>query len=185
MWSCLPIHQLSISFIFSNTCLFFFLLLCTPTDILISSQYPWRLHLVHVLIANSAQTYFSMGCIIPRETKHLVSGNVNNISTYKTISDQKRLSGKLPRPSSPQKDLAPRIGNSPYSCSVLTPKNPDGNISGTKRVTGDQLVSKRPNFQRLFRSPKKILLDFWISVFILDLWPYLGNKKSYRRSACV
>ena len=28
-------------------------------------------------------------------------------------------------------------------------------------------------------------LDFCISVFILDCWPYLGNEKSYRRSAGV
>ena len=37
MWSCLPIHQLSyISFMFPNTLFFFFLLLCSPTDIFIS-----------------------------------------------------------------------------------------------------------------------------------------------------
>ena len=45
-----------------------------------------------------------------------------------------------------------------------------GHISGTKRATGDPLVSKRPDFRGLFGFSKKNYgLDFWISGF-LDFW---------------
>ena len=86
-------------------------------------------------------------------------------------------------------------------------------IFGTKRATGDPRVSKRPDFQGLFRFPKKIeflncgFQDFWISSFfwisghifgtrratgdpLVSKRPkFLGlyrfTKKSYRRSAGV
>ena len=64
-----------------------------------------------------------------------------------------------------------------------------GYISGTKRATGDPQVSKRPDFLGLFRFPKKELifgfLYFCISVFFLDFWPYLRNEKSYQRSSDI
>ena len=84
-------------------------------------------------------------------------------------------------------NLTPRIGNSSCcccccccSCSVLVTKDLDGHISGTKRPTGDLLVSKRLDFLGLFRFSKIEFLEFCI---FLDFWPYLGNEKSYRRSA--
>ena len=68
-----------------------------------------------------------------------------------------------------------------------------GYISGTKRVTRDPLVSKRLNFQGLFRCSKKY--NFWISEFRIskfldfcifwDFWLYLGNEKSYQRSVGI
>ena len=83
-----------------------------------------------------------------------------------------------------------------------------GHILGTKRATGDPLVSKRPYFSGLFKfsgllyifwiscyisGTKRAMgdplvskrLHFLISVFFLDFWPYLGNEKSYGRFAGV
>ena len=42
-------------------------------------------------------------------------------------------------------------------------------------------MSKRPEFLGLFRFLNK--LNFLISGFVLDFWPYLGKEKSYWRSA--
>ena len=72
------------------------------------------------------------------------------------------------------------------NCSpLLVTKNLDGDILATKSGTGDGLVSRRPNSWKLLIFSKKGIfvswnsgyLDFWIR------WPYLGNKKSYWRSA--
>ena len=66
----------------------------------------------------------------------------------------------------------------PKLCSpLLVTKNLDGDISATKTGTGDGLVSRQPYFLRLLISWNSRFLDFWI------WWPYLGNKKSYCRSA--
>ena len=82
----------------------------------------------------------------------------------------------------------PRIANS-SSCYYSVTKNLVGHIMGTKRATGDPLVSKRPDFRGLFGFSKK--MTFWISGlldflifgfldFLLDFWLYFGNEKSYR-----
>ena len=73
------------------------------------------------------------------------------------------------------------------SVTFFTPSDAQ-DVSATKRATGDPLVSKRPDFQGLFGFSKKIL--FWISGFLdfwifLDFRLYLGNGKSYWRSAGV
>ena len=69
---------------------------------------------------------------------------------------------------------------------LLRHKNLDDDISGTKRATGDPLVSKRPDFQGLFRFANKCILGFLdFVVFFLDYWQYLRNKKSYPRPAGV
>ena len=77
MWSCLPIHQLSyISFMFPNTLFFFLLLLCSPTDIFISSR-------AIFFAAPSVSTFKSWiqpRLQLPRKTKHLPSDDVNYIS---------------------------------------------------------------------------------------------------------
>jgi len=73
---------------------------------------------------------------------------------------------------------------------IFTPSNAH-DISATKRATGDPLVSKRPDFRGLFGFSKKYeILDFWISGFLdfwifLDFRLYLGNEKSYQKSAGV
>ena len=58
-------------------------------------------------------------------------------------------------------------------------------IFGTRRATGDPLVSKRPKFLGLYRFTKKLdFLGFWISGF-LDFFPFFwisvhifGNKRA-------
>ena len=58
-------------------------------------------------------------------------------------------------------------------------------VFGTKRATGDPLVSKRPKFLGLYRFTKKLdFLGFWISGF-LDFFPFFwisvhifGNKRA-------
>ena len=57
--------------------------------------------------------------------------------------------------------------------------------SGTKRATGDPQVSKRPDFQRFFRFPKRLNCLISVFLYFLDFCLYLGNEKSYWRSAGV
>ena len=75
MWSCLPIHQLSyISFMFPNTLFFFLLLLCSPTDIFISSS-------AIFFAAPSVSTFKSWiqpRLQLPRKTKHLPSDTLRD-----------------------------------------------------------------------------------------------------------
>ena len=57
-------------------------------------------------------------------------------------------------------------------------------IFGTKRATGDPRVSKRPDFQGLFRFPKKIeflncgFQDFWISSFFWISGHIFGTRRA-------
>ena len=77
-----------------------------------------------------------------------------------------------------------RMPNSSCSCCSVT-KNLASHISGTKRATGDPRVPKQPEFWWLFRFPEKMIFEFQFFCNFGDFFPYLGNKKSYQRSAGV
>jgi len=49
----------------------------------------------------------------------------------------------------------------------------------------DRIFEGFSDFQKQIEFLDFWISGFWISVFFLDFWPYLGNEKSYRRSTGV
>ena len=75
----------------------------------------------------------------------------------------------------------PRIRNSSSPSVIYVTKNPDGDISGMKRVTGDQLLSKQTDFRGLFRLSTNrwilVFLNVWVSVFLGGISGYIFGMK--------